>query len=444
MPNYSASNSDDSKLLTPSVRPSSNRLNERIQRHPQSWGIFTALAAIGFGLLFSLLWINGTTLTYADDLLIGGDLAQHYVAGLMWNENRSADLYRNFEFSRRFIQWRDSLPVKAKFGILPNSFNYVYSPFIARVAAAFTHWNFAVWIWVSLIGMMVSIVLAWVFLAKMGTGLVLKGYKDWGLLLSYPCLWFTLIPHQNSTFTFFFVAAASFLSTRGYSILAGLTLALVFYKPHFVIFIGLILLAAGRIRIFMGLASGSVLLLLLQLIACGWDLIWAWVQSMHMSLSGKQFQWLGLNQSWRGWVLSFLGPSNRLAALGSVIIPIVLCILAGLWLRQLEKSKHLRPEYLLFFAAAIWTVTSPYTAYYDFLMLLGLWAIACRGLRNTGANLLICFMGWIVSLFCASGASGFPWLTAPFVTAWIVMAIKQFNGREDYAASYPQVPIELR
>jgi hypothetical protein len=112
----------------------SNEKNCKIAKPPQPWSIFATLAAIGFTLLLTLLWINGTTLTYADEVLIGGDLAQHYVAGLMWNENRSADLYRNFEFSRRFIQWRDSLPVKAKFGILPNSFNYVYSPFIARVA----------------------------------------------------------------------------------------------------------------------------------------------------------------------------------------------------------------------------------------------------------------------------------------------------------------------
>ena len=389
------------------------------------WSVLTTIAAIFFFLYFSVQWVGGTSLTYESNNLKGGDLAQHYVAGLLWNEHRAIDLYRNFEFSQRFIQWKDSLPTKPKFGMLRN--NYVYAPTIARMASAFSHWSFADWLWVWLLIMIFTTILSWYLLSKIVTGIRTRRLEDWLVPFSFPCLWYTFNPFQNSTITLFILSAASLLTARGYCFIAGALLGCAFYKPQFILFIGLIMFAAGRFRFAIGLVSSSSALLAIQLFACGLDLHIEWIQSMSMSMTGKQFGWVGLNQSWRGWFLSLPGLPQQFAGWTTLIISVSLCIAAGLWLRKLENSKFLNPGFQLLIAAAIWTIASPYTAYYDFLLTLGLWAIVCRALPYTRGNTLICFMGWMASLICSSGALGFPWITAPFLTLWILLAIKSIS-----------------
>lgn len=393
-------------------------------RPGRPWNVFALLAALFFFLLVSVHWIRGTSLTYENDQLKGGDLTQHYVAGLLWKEGRSADLYRDFRFSNRFIEWIASLPVKVAMDIRPDSFNYVYPPLVARIASFFTRWSFSAWLWISLAFMACSSILAWCLLGRLETGLNPRRYEDWGLLLSYPCLWLTLIPHQNATLTLFLASLGAFLSARGFPFSAGAVLACAFYKPHFVLALGLIVLAAGRIRLFLGMASGTALILGAQLYLFGWDLNRGWVASMNTSLGGGQFQWAGLNQTWRGWALSLPGLTGPAGAWSTLALSIALCILAGWWLRKLERSGALRPGHLLILAVALWTVVSPYAAYYDFLLLVGLWAATCRVLPDSPRNLLLCFLGWVVALGCVSGEMDVAWLTAPLVTLWLVLAIR--------------------
>lgn len=391
------------------------------KQNERPWSIFAILAAIVFiSAAFSYIKGNGFSK--------GSDLTQHYVAGTLWNENKSSALYEDFELSRRLIEWNNaSSDVRPKEGQDSLFLNYIYSPLIARIAAAFVPFGFSTWIRVFLSMSIACSIFSWVLLAKTGTGINTKSYKDWALLVSFPGLWLPLFVHQNSSITFFFVSLAAFLESRNLGFWAGAALAAVFYKPHFVIFMALILLWAGRLRTLIGLALTSLSLLAAQLMIFGWDLNLGWIKSMYLSLTRRQFERVALNHSWRGWLLSIPGSASTYFSLVTLMVSIAICILAGLWLQKVIKNKLLKSQHALLVAAAIWPLASPYTPWYEFLMFLGLYALVCRSLPETRINIGLCFMGWVVSLLTFLGPLNYPWLTAPLVTLWIILAAKALS-----------------
>lgn len=347
--------------------------NREYNKNPSNQ--FVGMAAFCFILIFSCFWFGGTSITYPGGILKAGDLGQHYVAGLMWNEDRSEDLYRNFEFSKRLAQWRESLSKKEGWEKGSPS-NYVYSPIVVRIAALFSHKDISLWIWAWFSIMISTTILGWFLLSRMASGIRFNCFNDWLLLFSFPGIWYAFVANQNSTISFFLISAASLLAAKGFSYTAGAVIACIFYKSQIVFGIGLIMLIARHFRFSIGLISISTALLGIQLLVFGPDLLYAWLQSMRMSMEGKQFVQVGLNQSLRGWLLALFGSRNHYLSWITLSISIALLVTAGVWLRKLEKKKFWQPGFSLLVASALWTVASPYTAHYDFMLILGLWGIA--------------------------------------------------------------------
>jgi hypothetical protein len=390
----------------------------------KGWSAMAAfMAATFFIFIFSWQWLGGNRYLWLGGNIKGGDLTQHYVAGKVWNEKKATDLYHGFAFSRRLAQWEKTMPVQEKNQTKFDSFNYVYSPLIAKVAALFSNLDYWIWIQAWLVIMLATSAGSLVLLSKTISGLSWKVPRDWFLLLSFPSLWYTYVSSQNSTISLFLASAASLLMTQGHLFSAGAAFSCVFYKPQLVVVVGLIMLISGQFRFLLGLITGTVFWLAVQLLTCGLDLNMGWIGSMAMSWSGQQLRSIGLNQSWRGWFMSIPGVAKPLASSMGLGFSILLIVLAGRVLRKLERLESWRPGYNVLIAIAFCTVVSPHTVYYDFLLVLGLWLICCRLLPNTFAGIVVCFLGWLANLLSDGVAFGLPRITTPLTTLWLALAL---------------------
>ncbi|MEM9399575.1 MAG: glycosyltransferase 87 family protein [Verrucomicrobiota bacterium] len=402
--------------------------------------IFVKVFIFTFLLIFFVyvpinFWL-GDDLFWANQGAKGGDLLQHYASGVMWEDGKSHDLYRDFKLGDWINQWQRDLWGEQTFGQEERlkNFNYVYCPLTAAMASWLLVFDFGTWMsWAFNLGL-IYYIMACLFMIKS-----LKHLPKTPepllmvlLLLSFPSIYYALIPLQNTQLTLLLLVLAGISLNRNSPFIAGIIFSCAFYKPQLMPYFCAFSAIALPWRFAAGLISGNVLWLLLGIIICGWESHQLWWASLKDMTSGVQFQRDGLNQSWRGFILSHFSETNRfILDIISHTISLVLLTLVALVIR-LKKSKIAwRPAYTLYICASIWLLASPYVGHYGILLGLPWWFVVLRqneldanNKYNKWVRYGLAGLFWLISLLSITGQVSGTNLTAPFLTCWVLLSLK--------------------
>lgn len=402
-----------------------------------------------FAGFFAWQWMTGTELTWGANVPLdvlkgkpllhaqgpakGGDLVQHYAAGQMWQKGLMLDLYSGERLGAWLAQMHRDLAIDTagNFG----QANYVYSPLVAWLSSKGVGYPWGSWMTFSTA---LSLLL---YLAL--TGMVLRiflppeGRED-GLVyaLSFPSLYFSLTPFQNSPLTLFILVVAAWMLKRGWRFSAGIALTFVFYKPQFMPWLALFFLIVGNGRTFLGIILGTAFWQVITLAVGGVQGMLAWISIMRAMTSGKQFVFRGLNQSWSGcWGEFFWLPPHLGSVIGTVI-----GLGIFLWFAWQIRTKWNVAQRLgddpLFIGAAAWVVCSTYVGYYDALVMMPCaLLLLCR--RPSGPSLgemTMAIFLWLISLGTIAGVSAGINLTAPLLTVWLMIACRMIQASQTNAS----------
>jgi hypothetical protein len=396
------------------------RLKEKI-----FWGRSIALLSLVFFLTtFTLFFFEGSRDEWNQGAKQCGDLFQHYAAGVFWSEGRVEALYRDFQLGDWINEYRErSIPDSEPPTL--QDFNYVYSPLIARVSSAGTGWPFSTWIIASLIFNVLAYLLSYHFL-RLTLRLGGSGQGDLPLLffLGFSSFYYAVIPGQNTVLSLLILSSSGWLLTQKRPLLAGLVASCLCYKPQFIPFIGLTTLLCGQWRFALSTGVGCLAWTGIGVLICGAGSYQLWLESLSNMGSGVQFQRDGLNQSWRGLLLSLVGEESPWIRFTSLLLPMAGCGLISLaWWRRLGLMKRRHPALPLLAAMTVFLLTSPYVGHYDLLLGLPLWLYALDRHPLKPFHIVILALFWLSALFCVSGMFSGISLSAIPVTLFCLAAL---------------------
>lgn len=363
-------------------------LGERGRRWLFGLGVAVLLVQGGS---FLLLWGEPTTSYWSGGDVRFGDLAKHYGAALFWREGRAKELYQGGALG----EWLDKLQREGKERKAAEGaarFNYVYAPVVAA-AAAWATWSYPVW---ALLWFGISLGLWWAVL------LVLRGQLSWswsdGVVwvwaAGFPPAYYGLILGQNHLLTLAVIVGAGAVLQAGRSVVAGLILSCLFYKPQWSVYLAVMMFLFGHRRVGIGWLAGTMLWLGFTWAISGSELMRLWLGALGGMESGAQNQVGNLNQTWRGLLSTVVqglpgGVATGLAGLmwaGGTLslmrwrgsIPVEVRRVDDLWL-----------------ASAFGVFAMPYVMHYDALMFLPLWLRSALGGGPVWATVGVVVAGWL-------------------------------------------------
>jgi hypothetical protein len=196
-------------------------------------------------------------------LLKGTDFLQFYVAGSLVREGRADSLY---DYAAHVAEGARRVPESRGTTFLP-----VYGPqvalFFAPLAALGYAPALATWVLATALLYALGVAAVW----RSCPQLAGHGRTAWLLAIAYPPL-FSLVGHGQSSALALACASGAWLGLRtGRPVLAGLALGGLAYKPQLALGAGLVLLAAGELRILAGAAASAAAQLALAALVLGGD-----------------------------------------------------------------------------------------------------------------------------------------------------------------------------
>jgi hypothetical protein len=208
---------------------------------------------------------------------------------------------------------------------------------------------------------------------------ILPGGRHWLLYLSFPCLFWTVGLGQNALLTAGLLGFATLLLDRRPA-LAGVLLALIAYKPHFLLLVPIALLCGRRWRALAGFAVTLLVLAGLVALAYGPG-IWT-VYAAHTDEIRHVFEFGRV--PFTGPVSSFAAVRVLGGSLGAAYAVQGLAALAGAlavgWLWARDKAPALRHAAL----AAAMPLAAPVVLFYDLMPLAIAIAWLTVEIRRTG------------------------------------------------------------
>ncbi len=334
------------------------------QPRPNSWRLRVYPTALIGTLLAALLL---ATIVYDRDdptTRLGGDYPAFYAAGAIANEGDWEDLYAG---DRQQTEQAGLIDDDGGF------LYFSYPPFVAGAYAPFGgidyRWSFLIHTVLMAVALHGAIRLLWPFLEGAGwpqVAVLALALAFYPILRSVP-------GGQNTTLSLLLLALVVRLDHEERPVLAGLTMALLLFKPQFGVVLVPLLLVGRRWRMLWGWAAGAALLYGISALLMGgaWVADW-WEQARsfrdsNVIANGDNF-------------VSLPGFVENLAGIGSPLVWLVGYGLAGVvglvvvyfWWKY--PRSHVLPRFAL--AAAAVVVAAPQTLYYDAgLLLVGLVAV---------------------------------------------------------------------
>jgi hypothetical protein len=382
-------------------------VNDREPRSEPSWRLRTypvvLLVVLGAALVFA------ATIYDRNDpsSRLGGDYPAFYAAGSIARAGDWDDLYSAARQQSEQV------------GLIDDEGGYLYFSYPPFVAGAYSvlagldyRWSFLFHTLLMALALFVAIRLVWPWLAGSGwpqpaVFVVAIGF--------YPILR-AVSGGQNTALSLLLLAAAARLERDGRSYAAGLSLALLLFKPQYGVGVLLLLLVARRWRMTTGWATGAAVLYTISAIEVGGEWLRDWwhqasqFHDLNVAANGEHFI------SFPGFSENVLGAGSAVAAfLGYGIALVVAAGAAFYWWQHRDGSVLAR--YAI--AAGAIALAAPQTLYYDAgLLLLGLvLVVATTGPVRSSGRLVF---GWLAASWIQvlSGALGWSPL-GPL--AWMAM-----------------------
>lgn len=389
------------------------------------WARFFALLSTVFFLtVLGHFFFQGSSENWESGQFKCLDLYQHYAAGNLWDRTDPEPLYRGFQLGE-WINHQMDLAGEMEEREPIESFNYVYPPLIAAIAAWGTHVPFSTWIYGWLGFNVLAYGLSGLLLIRC---LDLKETNHMDLVvlawIGFSSFYYAVIPGQNTVLSLLIAAASGFLLARQKPILAGIVFSCVFYKPQFMPFVGLTALLCGQWRFLAALIAGNMAWLTVGLTVCGWKTYLLWLESLGNMDTGSQFEKPGLNQSWRGLLLEINGESTLWIRLLSLVLPLLFCALVAWgWHRRTGIMSLRRLELPLFAALAVMLVSSPYIGHYDLLLGIPFWFAVFASGPTSPFTRAAQILFWFTAFLCgASMFLEFPLGALP-LTLWVLVLL---------------------
>ena len=351
------------------------------------------------------------------------DLSQHYAGGQFWKEGRVEDLYRNYQLGDWMTSWQKSI-VSTEDKLKVERFNYVYSPLVAWFSSIFTGLPFGIWacFWLYLGFAVYAACYRLMALADPGGCYTTHMPVIW--FAGFPSFYFALILGQNTMLTLVILLASGLMLNQNRSWLAGLIMSCAFYKPQLMVYTGFFMLLAGDWRFCAAIGLGSVSWLLLGIWQTGWAAHQLWFESLRHMSSGGQFQKLGLNQSWRGFLLSCSG-GKTWGETPATLLSLLSLALPALWIRTGSKKINWQPAYTLYLALTAWLLACPYVGYYELLLGLPWWMVLLVRFRWNRIELGLLCLYWLTGALSILGLRMQCSLSAPFLLLWLLGSMAQ-------------------
>lgn len=322
------------------------------------------------------------------------DLGQHLKAGTLWKNEGWQILYTGHQFGLAGHAEGEGLA----------RFNYVYPPHVALVASWFSGFSkeSVTFAWMALIVLFFAGTLAlWRTHGTVPAGF---GWVAWAA----PGLFWTVLAFQNTTLILLILVSSAFLLDKNRPFTAGLVLSCTFFKPSLLPYAAIWMLVAGSWRCAAGIILGSIGWLGLNAAVCGVEATPAWIDCLVLMARGDQIQNFFGNITWRGFLVTLLGP-GFLPHAGWIT-----SLLAVAALPLLRISTRREPaSFQIWVAVVWWLLCSPYASHYDILLTLPIlwWTGGCLTLPG--------ITWWLLNLQTPGGFFwGWSW-TAPLLTAWL-------------------------
>jgi hypothetical protein len=338
---------------------------------------------------------------------LGGDFAQFYVIGKILNQYEPARMY---DLDLEVPLQHDTAPGISKDQMLV----FASAPYVGLVFRPLAllpyRWAYLAWLIFSVALYATALVLllrsVQLSASQMKTGFLLA-------ISSMPFVMETWIGGQISVLAFFSIALFVFLRARNHRFLAGLALALAFFKPT-LLAIPMLMLAIGRRwRMLGGAVTGAAGLAMVSIAMVGPKGCVAWFDTLEFYGRLAAGPAAALRRTKYVDAGSFfhllLGNSSRLAqVLGTLAAIVALAILARVWWRS-SSSWNATSRDLLWastFAGAL--VFNVYTPIYDTILVGAAAALAAGAILRRKDENREAFQAWLVLLYIV------PWVTQSF------------------------------
>jgi hypothetical protein len=218
---------------------------ERIRVYVSATAILTVIG-------WAITQYLGPGMTNITGAILGGDFLGFYTGGKFFLESRMADLY-NFAANSAFQS-------SIVYPVTYTKFHpFVYPPYSAAFYSLFSRSGYltglAFWMALGLILLFASVCLVRSELKPLRVYSVTQLFL--GSFLFVPTLQW-LINGQNSALSLFSYVVFFVMLRRSNDLAAGLSLALVIYKPQLILALGLMLLVTQRWRAILGVVLGSL------------------------------------------------------------------------------------------------------------------------------------------------------------------------------------------
>ncbi len=386
--------------------------------------LFTAFILLALFLLtflhFLQPWLHmGFYWKVGDDF--GGDMKQHYAAGILFLEQGEASLYNDFHLGKQIHHLFHS-PVSGKTWIHTN---YLYPPLCAWICGLLASVNYPLWLmlWSLLSAILYAFSFKFSTLVNPHVSRDLFFYTM--IFLGFPASLYGFILYQNHILTLSVFTASVFLIHKGMHFSSGFVLGCAFYKPQLLPYLCAPMLLFGHYRFIAGCASSSILWLLIGLAIMGWDSHDSWIMNILEHASGGQSREVATHITWFGLLMS-LSPEKFPA---DPIWGHILSFLA-LTIFYVSKKYYMRhpifmPAPLLMFAGIYWLVFSPHVKPYELVLALPFfaWSHSLISAQKKTSPLAILYT-WLfiaATLVAISGRFTGLSLAAPLLTCWLVI-----------------------
>lgn len=386
------------------------------------YGVFLFFG-LGLILIFSVLMIQGLKNTWKEKWQTGtdwgGDLKQHYAAGITLKKQDYSILYRGFHFGPILAETfhkEDAAPIA--------KFNYRYCPLVAWFSEKMTFFSYNFWLDAWLAASILFYVAAFFLLKKICAEISFSNSLTTLYFFAFPPFLYNLSIFQNSALTFLIFAGIAVFLRKEKDFLGGLLLSCAFYKPQFAPYIGTFMLLARRWKFISGLIAGGMFWFLLSVLLCGWQAHVDYLGSIMETLRGIQDDEMGTNIPWKGFILTVF-PENwqPSAQVAMWIVSLLFLIVLPLILRRYEKENSWPADYVFWMSVLFWMIFSPHVKSYEMILGMGWWLIFTSLVKENPKWFSLSILFWLIGALAVAarfiGAS----LAAPMLTLWFAVSI---------------------
>ncbi len=410
-----------------------------MEGHPPTAGRKPGKIEFGLALLPALFFAIALALVidwsrpgfWASGEPMSGDLIQHYAAGVFLKEGRETELYRGFKVGEWITEKTAELQPGSTYTVV--RFNYVYSPLCAGISRAFVALPFPPLTWAWLAGCFLAYGAAIYWLARSGVFAPRFRVIDALWLAGFPSFFLVLVPMQNTTLTLAIAAASGWWLHLGRPFWAGFLFACASYKPQLLPLVAGFVFLCGGWRFAFGVGLGGLAWLALGILWLGWPIHALWIESLTNMADGTQFQREGLNQSWRGFFLSWPLTAHAATWLWAAV---AIALTGTTWgLTRRWSSRGGQPADPLWIALTWWLLVSPYVGHYELLLGIPWWFRFMRSASDWSGRALASLY-WIASAASIAGLAhdGLN-LSAPLLTVWLLGTLIRLNQQ-----THPSAP----